>query len=180
MISGNPSTPPGKVKGPDARKTPGPEEARYGGPGSIEAHSDDLPAERQGTKVSTDVLEATSDSLFPLQGALGYEIHQSLFICDVRLNPRSRVPHWNKGRLAAACAVQGITYVHVNALGNSLYRSGGIELLDPVGGIAELAMLMAEEKVVVMCMCKKVDGCHRAEVLRLAQAMIPGLLVVEV
>ena len=47
---------------------------------SIEAHSDDLPEERQGTKVSTDVLEATSDSLFPLQGALGYEIHQSLFI----------------------------------------------------------------------------------------------------
>ena len=40
---------------------------------SIEPHSDDLPEERQGTKVSTDVLEATSDSLFPLQGALGYE-----------------------------------------------------------------------------------------------------------
>ena len=47
---------------------------------SIEAASDDLPEEQQGTKVSTDVLEATSDSLFPLQGALGYEIHQSLFI----------------------------------------------------------------------------------------------------
>ena len=47
---------------------------------SIEADSDDLPEEQQGTKVSTDVLEATSDSLFPLQGALGYEIHQSLFI----------------------------------------------------------------------------------------------------
>ena len=47
---------------------------------SIEANFDDLPEEQQGTKVSTDVLEATSDSLFPLQGALGYEIHQSLFI----------------------------------------------------------------------------------------------------
>ena len=47
---------------------------------SIEVGSDDLPVEQQGTKVSTDVLEATSDSLFPLQGALGYEIHQSLFI----------------------------------------------------------------------------------------------------
>ena len=47
---------------------------------SIEAESDDLPEDQQGTKVSTDVLEATSDSLFPLQGALGYEIHQSLFI----------------------------------------------------------------------------------------------------
>ncbi len=47
---------------------------------SIEANSDGLPEEKQGTKVFTDVLEATPDSLFPLQGALGYEIHQSLFI----------------------------------------------------------------------------------------------------
>ena len=47
---------------------------------SIEADSHNLPEEQQGSKVSTDVLEATSDSLFPLQGALGYEIHQSLFI----------------------------------------------------------------------------------------------------
>jgi predicted ATP-dependent endonuclease of OLD family len=41
---------------------------------------DDLPRERQGTKVTREVLEATDDSLFPLQGALGYEIHQTLFI----------------------------------------------------------------------------------------------------
>ena len=41
---------------------------------------DDLPRERQGTKVIRDVLEATEDSLFPLQGALGYDIHQTLFI----------------------------------------------------------------------------------------------------
>lgn len=34
----------------------------------------------EGTKVLSDVLEATDDSLFPLQGALGYEIHQTLFV----------------------------------------------------------------------------------------------------
>ena len=28
----------------------------------------------------TEVLDATADSLFPLQGALGYEIHQTLFV----------------------------------------------------------------------------------------------------
>ena len=39
-----------------------------------------LPLNEQGTKVIADVLEATADSLFPLQGALGYEIHQTLFI----------------------------------------------------------------------------------------------------
>ena len=47
---------------------------------SLESRSDDLSDERQGTKVITEVLEATSDSLFPLQGALGYEIYQTLFI----------------------------------------------------------------------------------------------------
>lgn len=39
-----------------------------------------LPRGEDGTKVFTDVLEAGPDSLFPLQGALGYEIYQSLFI----------------------------------------------------------------------------------------------------
>ena len=39
-----------------------------------------LPRDKDGTKVFTDVLSATDDSLFPLQGALGYEIQQTLFI----------------------------------------------------------------------------------------------------
>ena len=47
---------------------------------SLEEDSDDLPQEQQGTKVITEVLDATPDTLFPLQGALGYEIHQTLFI----------------------------------------------------------------------------------------------------
>ena len=40
----------------------------------------ELPTEEDGTKVLIDVLEASADSLFPLQGALGYEIYQTLFI----------------------------------------------------------------------------------------------------
>jgi predicted ATPase len=39
-----------------------------------------LPREADGTKVLSDVLEASPDSLFPLQSALGYEICQALFI----------------------------------------------------------------------------------------------------
>lgn len=46
----------------------------------IEPDSEDLPQEQRGTKVLSDALEATPDSLFPLQGALGYEISQTLFI----------------------------------------------------------------------------------------------------
>ena len=41
---------------------------------------DELPLEQQGTKVFSDVLKADQGSLFPLQGALGYDIAQTLFI----------------------------------------------------------------------------------------------------
>ena len=47
---------------------------------SIDSTTAQLPDNQQGTKVITEVLDATSDSLFPLQGALGYEIYQTLFI----------------------------------------------------------------------------------------------------
>ena len=47
---------------------------------SIEQSTANLPKDQQGTKVTTDALKATPDSLFPLQGALGYEIYQNLFI----------------------------------------------------------------------------------------------------
>lgn len=47
---------------------------------SIEPDTDNLADKQQGTQVITEVLDATPDSLFPLQGALGYEIYQTLFI----------------------------------------------------------------------------------------------------
>ena len=47
---------------------------------SIEADSESLTEDQQGTKVITEILDATPDSLFPLQGALGYDIYQTLFI----------------------------------------------------------------------------------------------------
>ena len=46
---------------------------------SVDAHKD-LPDGEAGTKVTIDVLESTDDSLFPLQGALGYDIAQTLFV----------------------------------------------------------------------------------------------------
>lgn len=41
---------------------------------------ENLPEIEKGTKVINDFSSATDDSLFPLQGALGYEIHQTLFV----------------------------------------------------------------------------------------------------
>jgi len=43
-------------------------------------HDDPLPVDERGTKVFTDVLAADPDTLFPLQGALGYDIAQSLLV----------------------------------------------------------------------------------------------------
>ena len=46
---------------------------------SVDAN-EGLPGGEAGTKVTVDVLESTGDSLFPLQGALGYDIAQTLFV----------------------------------------------------------------------------------------------------
>ncbi len=46
---------------------------------SIESNSENLPKDKQGTEVSTDVRKVESDSIVPLKGALGYEIYQLLF-----------------------------------------------------------------------------------------------------
>ncbi len=42
--------------------------------------SDDPQKQKEGTRVTTDAFTASSDSLFPLQNALGYEIYQTLFV----------------------------------------------------------------------------------------------------
>ena len=46
---------------------------------SIDA-KDDTVLEDSGTTVLSDIFAASPDSLFPLQGALGYELHQTLFV----------------------------------------------------------------------------------------------------
>ncbi len=46
---------------------------------SIDA-DEDLAPDEEGTKVTVEVLKSTDDSLFPLQGALGYDIAQTLFV----------------------------------------------------------------------------------------------------
>ena len=47
---------------------------------SIDLESVPDPDDNIGTEVVTNIFDATDDSLFPLQGALGYEVQQSLFI----------------------------------------------------------------------------------------------------
>ena len=118
---------------------------------SIESDSDDLPEEKQGTKVITDVLEATPDSLFPLQGALGYEIYQTLFI-----GPNSLV-------------VEGVSdLLYIQTISTLLQSQGKAGLssewtITPVGGSDKVATFVAligtqeHLNVAVLIDCQKKD-----------------------
>ena len=98
---------------------------------SIERDLEDLPEEKQGTRVITEVLEATPDSLFPLQGALGYEIYQNLFI-----GPNSLV-------------VEGSSDIlYIQAMSSILQKRGKAGLskdwtLTPVGGSSNVTTFVA-------------------------------------
>lgn len=96
-----------------------------------------LPAEEDGTKVITEVLDASNDSLFPLQGALGYEIYQSLFV-----GPNSLV-------------VEGVSdLLYIQTVSGILARNGRESLseewtITPVGGsdkVPTFAALLGGQK----------------------------------
>ena len=97
---------------------------------SIES-DDDIPDEERGTKVTDQILEASQDSLFPLQGALGYEIYQSLFI-----GPNSLV-------------VEGPSdLLYINAVSSILEQRGDKGLdpawtITPVGGSDKVPTFVA-------------------------------------
>jgi hypothetical protein len=90
-----------------------------------------LPKDEDGTKVLANVFDATSDSLFPLQGALGYEIQQTLFI-----GPNSLV-------------VEGVAdMLYLRAFSAALEREGRTGLsedwvITPVGGSGKVPTFVA-------------------------------------
>lgn len=98
---------------------------------SLESDSDNSSDEQQGTKVITEVLEAIPDSLFPLQGALGYEIYQTLFI-----GPNSLV-------------VEGASdLLYIQTMSALLQRKGKTGLspdwtITPVGGAGKVPTFVA-------------------------------------
>ena len=97
---------------------------------SIDANKP-LPREKDGTKVHTEVHEATEDSLFPLHGALGFDIHQTLFI-----GPNSLV-------------VEGVAdLLFLTAMSDGLAREERTGLSDkwvitPVGGAGKVSTFVS-------------------------------------
>jgi predicted ATP-dependent endonuclease of OLD family len=90
-----------------------------------------LPANQTGTKVLGDVLEADEGSLFPLQGALAYDITQTLFI-----GPNTVI-------------IEGVSDMfYINAMTALLERGGRTGLsskwtLSPVGGADKVPTFVA-------------------------------------
>lgn len=90
-----------------------------------------LPKDDDGTKVLANVFDATDDSLFPLQGALGYEIQQTLFV-----GPNSLI-------------VEGVAdMLYLRAVAAQLEREGreGLSeqwVITPVGGSGKVPTFVA-------------------------------------
>ena len=90
-----------------------------------------LPKDEDGTKVLANVFDATDDSLFPLQGALGYEIQQTLFV-----GPNSLI-------------VEGVAdMLYLRAVSAQLERENRVGLseqwvITPVGGSGKVPTFVA-------------------------------------
>jgi predicted ATPase len=114
-----------------------------------------LPKDQDGTKVLTNVFDATDDSLFPLQGALGYEIQQTLFI-----GPNSLV-------------VEGpADMLYLRAVSAQLEREGRTGLsegwvITPVGGsgkVPAFVALLAPQKGMNVATLLDIQNSDRAQI----------------
>lgn len=95
------------------------------------------------------------------------EAHDGRLI-DIRMKPSARDPRWRQAYLAKHL---GPHYRHVPALGNVNFRGGPIELADPEAGLAALrAWLQDGQTLVVMCICRDYQVCHRRTVAEVLEA----------
>ena len=100
---------------------------------TMEARDGDepLPADQLGTKVLSEVLEADEGTLFPLQGALAYDVTQTLFV-----GPNTLL-------------VEGVSDMfYIDTMTAILERVGRVGLsskwtLSPVGGVDKIATFVA-------------------------------------
>jgi uncharacterized protein DUF488 len=92
-----------------------------------------------------------------IQGAV--DAHQALLV-DIRDHPTS---HWRPAfRQPALTAHFGERYVWCQALDNTNYKGGPIQLRDYPAGLAQMgALLQRSPAVLLLCVCAAVEGCHR-------------------
>ena len=80
---------------------------------------------------------------------------------DIRFKPWSPNPTFTKTALAERF---GDRYHHVVALGNRLYKTNSVELVDYAGGVRQIQA--NPRPVVLLCACADASTCHRSFVGR--------------
>lgn len=124
-------------------------------------------SDQTGTKVLTDIFSATPDSLFPLQGALGYELHQTLFVGPTNLVVEG---------VADLLFIQGMTAILEGEGRTGLDRRWTIT---PVGGSAKVptfvALLGAQKGMTIATLIdnqiadqQKIEGLYKDKLLKKA------------
>lgn len=84
-------------------------------------------------------------------------------VVDIRLNPVSRMDHWNGYSLRSFLDRQGLTYAHIPDLGNLNYKNGGpIAIKDITMGALSLRTLLFACPCVLLCACADHESCHRS------------------
>ena len=79
-------------------------------------------------------------------------------LVDIRFSAWGK-PGWKLFELQRAL---GARYLHVKALGNAAYKTGGMEIANYEQGKAVLAGL--DRPAVLLCACHRPEGCHRTVV----------------
>jgi uncharacterized protein (DUF488 family) len=131
----------------------------------------------------------TSETLLSMLSEAGVSI-----LVDVRLTPMSRQPGLSKRRLADSLAELGIGYRHLPALGNPRANREGLRrgepssraayeaVLESVDGRAaldELAALLSEHRIALLCFELDPANCHRQRVSDALLRLEPAARVVE-
>lgn len=81
-------------------------------------------------------------------------------VADIRYSPLSFNPQWAGTNLRKAL---GPRYVHILAFGNRNYKSAALpfDLVDSDTGVKVMERLLKTKSVILLCVCKHVDRCHR-------------------
>ena len=107
--------------------------------------------------------------------------HGISVVADVRLRAGSRFkPEFSKNRLASSLWASGISYVHLNELGNAGKFSGAgrVVINNPEHGYPELAALLERHgSVAIMCLERDPRECHRMDVAVEMARRLPDLEV---
>jgi uncharacterized protein (DUF488 family) len=96
----------------------------------------------------------------------------SAFVLDVRLNPRSRDPRWNRRYLERLFSAA--VYIHVPALGNLNYRdwNAPVAIQGFEAGLTVIRYHLAAHSVILMCACSDRQTCHRLVIAERVHAEI--------